>query len=561
MAYIPKQWVCGEDITDTDLNHMELGIKSASEKNDATDALETQVDLLEARVDNIVAPSGTAPNPDEIIDARLGADGTQYNSLGNAIRGQVTDLKSELNNIVLKSNRLADYLYKKNTYINASNVETTLNGYDLYKFPVSGCGCFLFKQTSGAEVFYGQLNKSHVFDAVINGSIASLSEGQTSEYFWDYATYTNGQLKYYLNSSITDIYVCIKNGNESFVEFSLCKILPEVNSPEKVGVLNTVYTVNDDTAMVSYLYKRASDFGELLTAGYSVRTISVRQGDVVDIPEKTTGTSYYGTFTKRSDATTVQITSSKFTVPSDGVVDTFNYTGDSIVITVHPKNSIKLDWGNITNVPDESNAYQGLSGVAFGTSLTYRAISEYGYLDYLPTLSGMTWDNQGIGSSVIKGNMLTAIKNYSSYANKDICILEGFVNDWYQGLTLGTYEDNTEDTVCGCVRSALNYMLSQNANMTIFLVLDPYGRLYSGTDCRSYAVNGNGQTQYEFYEEIAKVAASLGIPVIKQYAESGISENTPQYINDNIHPTELGAKQSAYVIWAGMKQHFPNQTT
>lgn len=51
-------------------------------------------DPLNARIDNIIA--GTAPSAAEIVDARLGADGVTYPSLGAAIRNQVTDLKSDL---------------------------------------------------------------------------------------------------------------------------------------------------------------------------------------------------------------------------------------------------------------------------------------------------------------------------------------------------------------------------------------------------------------------------------------------------------------------------------
>lgn len=205
------------------------------------------------------------------------------------------------------------------------------------------------------------------------------------------------------------------------------------------------------------------------------------------------------------------------------------------------------------------NPFDGLTGVAFGTSLTYRAQTTGGYLQYLPDLSGITFDNQGIGSSSIYGNMLTAIKGYTGYTGKRVCLLEGFVNDWYGNKTLGTWKDNTETSVCGCVRSALNYMISQNANLTIFLILDPYGRNYSNVDCSTTAVNGAGLTQFEYYEEIAKVAESLGIPVIKEYAGSQISENTPQYLLDNIHPNALGAKQSANFIWSQMKQYYPNE--
>lgn len=55
---------------------------------------ESDIDVLDARVDQIVAPSGEAPSAAEVSDARIGADGTTYTSLGGAIRGQVTDLKS-----------------------------------------------------------------------------------------------------------------------------------------------------------------------------------------------------------------------------------------------------------------------------------------------------------------------------------------------------------------------------------------------------------------------------------------------------------------------------------
>ena len=47
---------------------------------------------LNARIDNIIA--GPAPSAEEIIDARLGADGVTYPSLGEAIRGQATDLEN-----------------------------------------------------------------------------------------------------------------------------------------------------------------------------------------------------------------------------------------------------------------------------------------------------------------------------------------------------------------------------------------------------------------------------------------------------------------------------------
>ena len=61
-------------------------------------AIKTITDPLNARIDNIIA--GPASSAQEVIDARLGADGVTYSSLGDAIRGQVTDLKSILNSAI-----------------------------------------------------------------------------------------------------------------------------------------------------------------------------------------------------------------------------------------------------------------------------------------------------------------------------------------------------------------------------------------------------------------------------------------------------------------------------
>lgn len=57
-------------------------------------AIKTITDPLNTRIDNIIA--GPASSAQEVVDARLGADGVTYPSLGDAIRGQVSDLKSDI---------------------------------------------------------------------------------------------------------------------------------------------------------------------------------------------------------------------------------------------------------------------------------------------------------------------------------------------------------------------------------------------------------------------------------------------------------------------------------
>jgi hypothetical protein len=56
--------------------------------------LTTNLSALTTRVDEIIAPSGEAPNPAEVVDARIGADGVTYNNLGTANRTQFSDVRA-----------------------------------------------------------------------------------------------------------------------------------------------------------------------------------------------------------------------------------------------------------------------------------------------------------------------------------------------------------------------------------------------------------------------------------------------------------------------------------
>lgn len=80
-------------------NGSDTGKVSTTEFFADTNAAVSQLDTsLNARIDNIIA-GGAAPSESEIVDARRGADGVDYASLGTAIRTQFTDLKSDLSTL------------------------------------------------------------------------------------------------------------------------------------------------------------------------------------------------------------------------------------------------------------------------------------------------------------------------------------------------------------------------------------------------------------------------------------------------------------------------------
>ena len=56
-----------------------------------------QINLLQARVDNIIPDGTQTAGNTELLDIRVGANGITYDSAGNAVRGQASDLNRDLN--------------------------------------------------------------------------------------------------------------------------------------------------------------------------------------------------------------------------------------------------------------------------------------------------------------------------------------------------------------------------------------------------------------------------------------------------------------------------------
>ena len=401
--------------------------------------------------------------------------------------------------------------------------------------------------------------KLNPLDAQVDGLDARMDSIENTLYGTD-VTYTSGDTSgYYKYNSSTDS--ISPASSSSFT----CKKIPVADWMKSVAfTIKSVAGISGATTVFCAFTDASDEF--ISRAAVAVGTYNLLIPDNAGyIYLGFFGSTYVDEYTIEADSVVMMSDAEKWNIIN---LDTQVSSLDTQVSSLDTQVS-SLDTqvsglsAQVDSIETSLNGYDQKTAVAFGTSLTYRAQTTGGYLQYLPGLSGMTFDNQGIGSATILGDggnldILARIKAYSGYSEKNVCLLEGFVNDWYQNKTLGTWKDTAETTVCGCVRSALNYILSQNANLTVFLILDPYGRNYNNVNCSSSAVNGSGLTQFEYYEEIAKVAESLGIPVIKEYAESQISENTPQYFLDNIHPNAIGAQQSANYIWSKMKNYKPN---
>ena len=63
-------------------------------------AIETEQSVQSARMDTFTSlPEGSTSGNAELADIRVGADGTTYDTAGNAVRGQIGELKSDLDKV------------------------------------------------------------------------------------------------------------------------------------------------------------------------------------------------------------------------------------------------------------------------------------------------------------------------------------------------------------------------------------------------------------------------------------------------------------------------------
>ena len=219
IVFVEPRPGAGGTPSDSDLDIFQEAIDAAATIGDVVDLVD-DVAVLEARMDEFARlPDGslsTAADA-ELVDIRVGADGTTYTTAGDAVRGQYSDLKNELNNILESTTRTYQHgniydiatnkINGKYYYRNVSNeltegINASFSGFIIKVIPNN-------TYTAGVNVF----------GVLLDANKSPINQTGSGYDFSNVSTFVSGNAKYcaisYKPSDVTGEFVISQGSSTS----------------------------------------------------------------------------------------------------------------------------------------------------------------------------------------------------------------------------------------------------------------------------------------------------------------------------------------------------------
>lgn len=532
--------------------------------NSEIDALDTD---LNVRIDNIIA-GGAAPSEAEIVDARLGADGVDYASLGTAIRAQVIDLKSGIE-------RYADYDMSaytpirgtvKTGFIATDGTENTTNtSYVHFDFPIpkgtkkiyyqpwktygtgSSYACLAYYDANGqfiSSVTNADLNPSTstVTVATYEGDVPLNATKATITYTADqtqlgnvvfYGYYDIEKHERTLNNTLSG-----DNTTPLYLQIAVCVPYSEINNPRMsltARIKCPKKPLSYDVIVVGY----DANYGSRTMAGYFENMTIGISDNVIDI-NYNAYMKINSISSKQNVGFLINIKYSYDNTRPDYVRSFYEFTNEM----VH-----EIEYAYINDVDASANAFH-IGGNAdmsnlniatnephnplyggrlctIGDSLT--AVSYKNEDESWPYLIAK-WNNMKLDNLGISGNpmaktsaytegecMAERVDNLDPYKYYTHIFVMGGANDYNFSIPIGTNSDTEITTFKGAINHIIDTLIQKY----------PFAHIVFAT---TYQRNANKLDQ-PYADAMLEVCENRCIPCLDNYRKSGVLFFNERWMN------------------------------
>ncbi len=505
------------------------------------------IDLANARIDNLI--SGVTVDS-EVIDARVGANGKTYPSLGAAIRGQVGGLEADIDNfpyVVYSSANNTD-----GKYLNASGQEQTQNGWSITDYLAIG----------GKPVY-------NMPTRVTSDNVKSCFYDADKSFISAFKTDGEGVIDLVAPSNAKFVRFSILTSDaNTFAYTSLLAIPYEDDIVEPNLIKGLVQTSSVLSGLITGSYY-GTNGSPVISAGWSrTQLYPVNEGDVVEVYgaqglyvvcfdsskafdsyKQTANNPQYVSFTVDQGVAFIGLN-----------IVNVNIDSYRCLVNGDPLNEkYVINWLEVDAENTKTSIWYNKKYISHGDSITWQDGHVYGQGDQIGTIatgyqtvfsnevSLASYTNEGKSGwamAKVNGNgVVDTILSVADYTQYDLCTIACGTNDFKLNVPLGTLGiigDTTFDdtTFYGAFRKAIEYILTNSPTIRLVL-MTPLQRDNSGYDVNY--TNSAGCKLIDYVNAVKAVGEMYGLPVCDMYANSGFTKKTlSTYTMDGLHPNDTG---------------------
>lgn len=566
---------------------------------------------LNTRINNIIA-GGDAPSEAEIVDARLGADGVTYPSLGDAIRSQVSDLKSEITQL---DDVLDDSFINTSTNLidNRSLIgRTPADAFGLEGSTYVAYIPLIWGENTAEGSFNGffVLNDGSSDRTDLNAIVLAFCDEDKTALGGDVAMPNFNSATLNVPSTAKYLRLTMYSWRSyPIVKIGVCKSTYEMFSGIRVSErLNTIEAVDEEqTKILSDISKKTLtgsyfDFSPYIgktLCGSGCMFAGANTTLDIDVSELNLIGKSVGLFLWLSTISGFvggYITQSQLDADGNQIYPTsgYHYIGLPMTILDGCK-TIRLyattnaydNWGSLTvehaqlytdgnsqvdyvetYVPNTKSSWNGKKWVSYGDSITQQGR----WQPYVISQFGFTHINAGIGGSAVADGNDQGIASFTNStrisalpSDADVVTIMGGTNDFngtngatgspIGSLPLSTPFDTTE--FMGALCQTVKLIQEQCPDAFIVLMSNVGGRGTSGQAGTVPLKNAKGFSSMDYADATKEVADYLGVPFVDVHGCGINPYNRVSFISDSVHPNAKGAELIARKVVDFFANNYP----